>query len=206
MKHRDAVNSQRGFTMIELTVTIVLMMVISAVAIISLQPALLNAKCDAAMKQVVDQIRQAREYSIAKRRYVQITFPTVGSRPEVVITQMNTLTPGAGGVNTVLSTVIIEGPTTYYVMPLLSDTPDGYGNSGPIYFENTINGPPGGMLFQSDGELVDGTTFLPINGSVFMGMVGKSTTARAVTLLGTTGRVHAWKSTGVAGVTAWSEF
>lgn len=198
-------NAERGFTMIELVVVITLAMIISVMAFLSIQPSILNAKCDAAMKQVVDQVRQAREYAIANRRYVQISFPTVGNRPEVVITQMNTLTPGAGGVNPVLSTVVIEGPAAYYVMPGPVDTPDGYGNAGPIDFEAIVNGPVGGMLFQSDGELVDGTTFLPINGSVFMGIVGTPTTARAVTILGTTGRVHAWKSTGAAGA-SWNQF
>jgi len=191
--------------MIELTVVISLATIISVMAIISLQPAVLNAKCDAAMKQVVDQIRQAREYAIAHRRYVQISFPTVNNRPEIVITQMNTLTPGAGGVNPVLSTVIIEGPAVYYVMPGVGDTPDAYGNGGPIYFEGIVNGPVGGMLFQSDGEMVDGTTFLPINGSVFMGIAGTKPSARAITVLGTTGRVHAWKSTGTAGA-SWNQF
>lgn len=205
MKQRNERNGERGFSLIELVIVITISMIVSVMAIISIQPSLLNAKCDAAMKQVVDQIRQAREYAIANRRYVQISFPTVGTQPQVVITQMNTLTPGAGGVNPVLSTVTIEGPTTYYVMPGLLDTPDGYGNGGAIYFESINNGPVGGMLFQSDGELVDGITFLPINGSVFMGMVGKSTTARAITVLGTTGRVHAWKSTGTAGA-SWNQF
>lgn len=198
-------NRERGFTMIELTVVISIATIISVMAIISIQPAILNAKCDAAMKQVVDQMRQAREYAIANRRYVKISFPTVNNRPEVVITQMNTLTPGAGGVNPVISTVIIEGPATYYVMPGLGDTPDAYGNGGPIYFEGIVNGPVGGMLFQSDGELVDGATFLPINGSIFMGIAGTKTSARAITVLGTTGRVHAWKSTGAAGA-SWNQF
>ena len=102
MKHQGKENGQSGFTIVEVTVTLMLMMVISATAIFMIQPSLQNAKCDAAMKQVVDQIRQAREYAITNRRYIQISFPTVGNRPEVVITQMNTLTPGAGPVNQVL--------------------------------------------------------------------------------------------------------
>jgi type II secretory pathway pseudopilin PulG len=202
MKHRGSSNRERGFSMIEMSVTIILMMIISAVAVFMMQPALQNAKCDAIMKQVVDQIRQARQYAIANRRYVQITFPTVGNQPEVVITQMNTLTPGAGAVNPVLSTVVLEGPSQYYVVPGLPDTPDAYGNNGPIFFGGVIGGPVGGMIFQSDGELVSGTTFLPINGSVFMGIQGQRTTARAVTVLGTTGRVHAWKG----GSGAWVQF
>ena len=68
--------------------------------------------------------------------------------------------------------------------------------AAPIVFEGIVNGPVGGMVFQSDGEFLDGATFLPINGSVFMGMPGQQSTARAVTILGTTGRVRGWKSNG----------
>jgi type II secretory pathway pseudopilin PulG len=205
MKQRSERNGERGFSLVELVIVITIAMIISVMAIINLQPSILNAKCDAAMKQVVDQIRQAREYAIANRRYVQISFPLLGVQPQVVITQMNTLTPGAGLVNPVLSTVTIEGPTTYYVMPGILDTPDAYGNGGAIYFGGVTNGPVGGMLFQSDGELVAAATFLPINGSVFMGIAGTPTTARAISVLGTTGRVHAWKSTGTAGA-SWNQF
>ncbi len=192
--------------MIELSIVIGLIMVLAVIAIVGMSPALQNAKSDAAMRQLIDQLRQAREYAIANRRYVQVTFPTLNTRPQIVMTQMNTLTPGAGGVNPVLSTVTIEGPGTYYVMPGLSDTPDAFGNCGAICFEAVVGGPPGGMLFQSDGELVDGTTFLPINGSVFLGMVGVKNSERAVTVLGTTGRVRGWKTTGAAGATAWTQF
>ena len=50
--------------------------------------------------------------------------------------------------------------------------------------------------FQSDGEFLDGATFLPINGTVYLGVTGQTSTARAVTVLGTTGRVRGWKSNG----------
>jgi hypothetical protein len=80
----------------------------------------------------------------------------------------------------------------------MPDTPDGFGNGGAIYFEGITNGPATGMWFQSDGELVDAATLLPINGTVFLGVSGQATAARAVTVLGTTGRVRAYRSTGVA--------
>jgi hypothetical protein len=85
----------------------------------------------------------------------------------------------------------------------MPDTPDAYGNANPIEFESVANGPVGGMVFQSDGEFLDGATFLPINGTVFLGITGQQSTARAVTVLGTTGRVRGWKSTGA---TAWYQF
>jgi type II secretory pathway pseudopilin PulG len=193
---------ESGFSLVELCVVIGIAMIVAAMAILEIQPALQNAKYDAAMREILTQIRQAREYAIANRRYVAITFPTVGTRPQVVMTQMNTLTPGAGGVNPVINTVTIEGPGTYLVYPTMPDTPDGYGKSGPICFEALSGGPVGGMLFQSDGELVDGITFLPINGTVFLSTAGQPTSARAVTVLGTTGRIRGWKSSGQS----WAQF
>lgn len=185
-------NRNRGFSMIELMVAVMIILIVSAIAITSLRPNLQQARVDAAMRQVVDTFRQAREFAIANRRYVQITFP---ANNQIQMTQMNTLTPGAGGINPVLTTLTLAPPLVFNLdgMP---DTPDAYGNAGPIVFEGIVNGPVGGMMFQSDGEFLDGATFLPINGSVFMGYPGQRSTARAVTILGTTGRVRGWKSNG----------
>jgi prepilin-type N-terminal cleavage/methylation domain-containing protein len=198
---RDA-NSQRGFSMIELSVVIMLILIISAMAMIAYLPTLQDARFDTAMRQILDQLRQAREYALTNRRYVQVTFPTiiVGTQTEylVVLTERNDLTVGAGAVDPVLSSLPIQYPAQYTLVSGI-DTPDGFSGgvpTSPIMFEGLAGGPVGGILFQSDGELVDGTTFQPINGTVFIGYPGKSTTARAVTVLGGTGRVRGWKGTG----------
>jgi len=203
VKNREAkskvARGQRGFSLIELMVALMIILIVSAIAVTSLKPNLQQARLDAAMREVLDTFRQAREFSIENRRYVQISFP---ANNQMQITQMNTLTPGAGGVNPVLTTITLAPPLVFNLdgMP---DTPDGYGNAGPLVFEGIVNGPVGGMVFQSDGEFLDGTTFLPINGSVFLGMPGQQSTARAVTILGTTGRVRGWKS---GGNTTWYQF
>lgn len=185
--------------MIELMVAMMIILIVSAIAITSLRPNLQQARVDAAMRQVIAVFRQAREFAIANRRYVQVTFP---ANNQIQVTQMNTLTPGAGGINPVITTVTLAPPLVFNLdgMP---DTPDAYGNGGAIVFENIVNGPVGGMIFQSDGEFLDAVTFLPINGTIFMGMPGQQSTARAVTILGTTGRVRGWKSNGA---TVWYQF
>jgi type II secretory pathway pseudopilin PulG len=192
--------------MVELMVVVGLIMVISAMAIIAYLPVLQDANNDTAMRQVLDQLRQGREYSLANRRYVQVTFPVVatggGTQYQVVLTQRNDLTNGGGALNPILSTVPTHYPAQFFVFPGNADTPDAYGNTGSIVFEGVAGGPVGGMLFQSDGELVDGATYQPINGTVFLGVPGKPTTARAITVLGSTGRVRAWKWNG----TAWFQF
>ncbi len=200
-------NRECGFSMVEMVVVVALILVISAMAIFALQPALQDARFDAAMRQVLDQLRQAREYSITNHRYVQVTFPVVVSagvtQYEVQMTQLNAVPFGPGGANTVLSTISIQPPARFYVFPApVPDTPDNFGDSSSIVFEGTNNGPPGGMMFQSDGEFVDKATFQAINGTVFLGLPGQSTSARAVTLLGSTGRVRGWKGTGAT----WFQF
>jgi prepilin-type N-terminal cleavage/methylation domain-containing protein len=199
MAERGSGNRQRGFSMIELVVVVSIILIITAISITQLRPNLQNARVDAAMRQVLETMRQAREFAVANRRYVQLSFP---ANNQLQITQLNTLTPGAGGINPVLDTVTLSPPLVFTVdgMP---DTPDAYGNANAIEFESVANGPVGGMVFQSDGEFLDGATFLPINGTVFLGITGQQSTARAVTVLGTTGRVRGWKSTGT---TAWYQF
>src|SRR5579863_4267263 len=108
---REATN-ERGFSLVEMSVVVMLILIISAMALIAYLPTLQDARFDAAMREVVDQLRQAREYAITNRRYVQVTFPTVVvngiTQYQVVMTQRNDLTVGAGAVNPVLSAVPIE--------------------------------------------------------------------------------------------------
>jgi prepilin-type N-terminal cleavage/methylation domain-containing protein len=194
-----AAPGQRGFSLIELMVVLTIIFIVSAIAVTMLTPNLQQARVDAEMREVLDTFRQAREFSIANRRYVQISFP---ANNQMLVTQMDNLTPGAGGVNPVLTTLTLAPPLVFNLdgMP---DTPDAYGNANAIEIAGINGGPPAGMYFQSDGEFVAAATYLPINGTVFMGFPGQQSTARAVTILGTTGRVRGWKSTGN---TSWYQF
>jgi hypothetical protein len=111
---------------------------------------------------------------------------------EIQTTIKNSLTAGAGA-DVALPAVPIESPMTFYVNPAFPDTPDAFGNTNAIEFGGIAGGPPAGILFQSDGELVAAATYLPINGTVFIGIAGQPPVTRAVTVLGTTGRVRGWK-------------
>jgi type II secretory pathway pseudopilin PulG len=195
----------RGFSVLELLMVVVISLIIGGMAVIRLIPNLQNSRGDIAMIQVLGQLRQAREYAIENRRYVQVTFPIVTVagqvQSQITMTQKNSLTAGAGS-DAVISTIPLEEPVQFYLYTGVIDTPDAFGNSGAIYFENTTGGPSGGMYFQNDGELVDGSTYQAINGTVFLGVSTLSNTAaRAITVLGSTGRVRAWKFNG----SAWSQ-
>jgi len=53
------------------------------------------------------------------------------------------------------------------------------------------------MMFQSDGTFV-GPTGALLNGTVFLGMLNEPSTARAVTLVGATGRIRMWRNNSAA--------
>ncbi len=202
-------SSEGGFSILELSVVTLIIIAITAMAVIQMTPNLQSARSDDALRIVMAQMRQAREYSIDNRRYVQIAFTTVGVQPQIVLTQMNTLTAGAGAVNPVLSTVYLPATIQYTLVATMPDTPDGFGNGSAIAFkiEGTSTA-PALMYFQSDGEMVDSATYSPIDGTVFLGVAGKTNTARAVTVLGSTGRVRGWTGigTGSSSAAAWQQF
>src|SRR5271156_2547804 len=135
-------NGERGFSMVELCVVIALILIISGMAVFAFLPVLQDANFDSSMRQVLDQLRQAREYSIANRRYVQLTFPTVvvggQTQYQIVTTIRNDLTAGGGPVNPVMSTVPVQFPATFMTFGGV-DTPDAYGNGSAIEF-NGVNG------------------------------------------------------------------
>jgi type II secretory pathway pseudopilin PulG len=201
--------SESGFSMVELAVVTLIIFTIAAMAVLQLVPNLQNARSNNAMRMVMSQFRQAREYSIDNRRYEQISFQTVGGLAQIVITQKNSLTAGAG-FDAVLSTVYVSLPMQYTLVAGMPNTPDGFANSSAISFkiEGTGATPIGSYYFQSDGELIDSTTNLPIDGTVFLGVSGNKASARAVTIMGSTGRLRGWKSMG-GGATpaaAWVQF
>lgn len=186
-----ALRGSRGFSMVETLAVIAITLIIAAMAVPKLQPMIQEQRANAAVNQAVGQFRQAREYAISKRRYVQVQFS--GNNTITLIQKDSLLNKNNADVT--LSTLSLEGTVVFTTFPGVPDTPDGFGNSSAIYFENTAGGPAAGMMFQSDGTFVDMGTGVPINGSVFMGVPTIDTSARAVTVLGATGRIRPYRST-----------
>jgi prepilin-type N-terminal cleavage/methylation domain-containing protein len=183
--HRRSSRS-RGFTLVEMVTVVAVIFIVGAMALPHLQPLLVAQEANTAMDQVLDHLRYARETAIAQRRNVQVQF--LGTNV------MQLTRYEYNGSTTLLITLLLQNPIQYTTFPSLPDTPDGFGNANPIYFEGVATGPPV-MLFQSDGTFVDSAGNL-VNGTVFLGFPGNSGTARAVTILGATGRIRAYHASG----------
>jgi prepilin-type N-terminal cleavage/methylation domain-containing protein len=177
---KNAENLPRGFSLLEALVVMGIVSVVLTMAILSFTSVLPNARANSALDQVLSQMRSAREQAIAHRREVQVQF--VGTN-QLTISEL-----WLKGTPPPPVTFTFEGGAQYMVFPGVPDTPMGFGNSSSIYFANLSGGPPI-MKFTTNGALIDGNNN-PVNGTVFLGISGKNQTARAITILGATGRVR----------------
>ena len=197
--------------MIEAVMVIAVIVTISSIAIIRLEPYLQQAQSADGLDQVKATLRQAREMAISQRRTVVVKF---------VSTQASTPCPTAPNIfncvelfdmNVVSGTPLTQAVASspFLVVPIERniqfltytsevDTPDGFGISAAtngVEFGGVGGGPTTGMQFQTDGTFTDGSGNL-INGTVFMGFSGMPASAGAVTVMGGTGRIRAYHGTG----------
>jgi len=186
--------------MIELCVVIAIGLVIAGIAIIQTRPALQQMSADNAKDEVQSALRQARETAISDRRDVQVEFLlNPAGNPKGSYVQLTRL-GGLCCANTVILMIPIPNNVAYTTYPGEPDIPDGFGNGGAIYFNGHNGGPPAGMTYQSDGTFVINGVGTPINGTVFLGLPGQANTARAITILGATGRVRSYH---ISGTSTW---
>ena len=175
---------QAGFSMVEMVVAVMLASILAGFALINLAGIAPGTAANAALSQTVAQLRQGRDLAVAQRRRIQLTFAGNNQIQLARIEEPN-------GNTTVLSTVTLQGGIRFQLFGNVLDTPDSFGKAAAVDF-----GGANAYVFLSDGTLVDGN-YNPINGSVFLGQPGRSDTARAVTVLGATGRVRGYRWTGV---------
>jgi prepilin-type N-terminal cleavage/methylation domain-containing protein len=200
LKARRGGDQARGFSMIEMLVVIAISMVIAAIAIIQARPALMQINANNAKDEVQGALRQARETAISDRRDVQVEFLTnPPANPPGSYVRLTRL-GGLCCANTVILMMPISNNVIFTTFLGEPDSPDGFGNGGAIFFGGVAGGPPAGMMYQSDGTFTALGTGIPINGTVFLGVPNQPTTARAITILGATGRVRSYH---ISGTTTW---
>ena len=205
---------QRGFSILEMMIVTIVIFIVVAEAVLQLEPAWQQIQANSALNQVKTTLRQARELSISQRRTIIVAFPAAGSGAChnsgnvsncITLTLMN-VTAGSPPTQTAATTPFLTAPLegnvkflTYTGEP---DTPDAFIGTPPtapngIYTGSAAGAPTSGMQFESDGTFDNGSG-VPINLTIFLGETNLPTTARAITILGNTGRVTWYQGTGKA--------
>jgi prepilin-type N-terminal cleavage/methylation domain-containing protein len=191
-------SAQAGFSLTEMMIVVVIGFVVATMAITQVQPALQDFRAGAAEDTVKSTLRQAREYAVSQRRTVAVSFANDAFGDAEVVLNLYTVANGIQSLNTTpFLAVPINRSVQFMKEGGLPDTPDNFGACAALCFNGAGYATGTIIEFQSDGTFTDGTG-TPINGSIFMGMQGSPNTARAITILGSTGRIKSW--TGASGM------
>lgn len=161
-------------------VTLAIMGIVGGMAAAQLTVARRTIQSDSAMRVVMAELNTARDLAVAQRRNMEVQF--IGGNWVQVIRH-----EAPGVATTLLRSVALESRATFSLAPGVPDTPDAFGNLAPVAFgvANTI-------MFGTDGTLIDGSGN-PLNGSVFLTILNQPESARAVTVLGATGRIRGYR-------------
>jgi len=191
------VKRQSGFSLLEAIVVIGIMMLLMGMAIIQSFGSTENYIVNSALDTVTGQLRVARQIAINQRRNVLLTIST-GTTPQTVSYQV---VPVGNEVQPAAVTVQLPPQTQFILENGVPDTPMNFGNSAAIYIGG-LSGGPATMQFTSTGQFTDGTGFNTMNGTLFIGIPNQPNTARAVTIMGGTGRVRPYT---YLGNNTWTE-
>jgi Tfp pilus assembly protein FimT len=201
---------QRGTSIVELMAVVGIVLVLSGMAIMSTVNPSTTSRANNATDAVVDALRQARQLAVTKRRNVVVAFNGTNTIQLTVQPLPNEAVP------TPLPLVQLNDSAAnalqFYVFPTLPNTPMGplgFGNSSAISLVAVNGGSAGSaVMFTTSGSLVGAGGAAPanyyavgnndpINATIFIGTPGNTATARAITVVGATGRVRsfAWDGT-----------
>jgi len=183
----------RGFTLIELMIVVTVIMIASAIMLMSIQPALKNARVNNAYNTTLMALRQARDSAASSQQTYTVSFFVNNSNtgPNTITVTQN-LT-GTVTLNLTLPTDMEFGIQTGTPNSPLA-TPDGFGTASyPV--DLAVNVPPGGttqVTFYPDGTARNAAGIIS-NGIVYVSRINDTLSSRALTVWGTTGRLRGWR-------------
>jgi prepilin-type N-terminal cleavage/methylation domain-containing protein len=182
IKAANRLSSQAGYSLVEMMFVLAIGGILTGSAVIQMNISRPSLKGDGGMRVVLSQLNQARELAITQRRNMRVTF-TLGNKIEIIREEV----PGPA-VTTVSSTLIEGGIQFPLPVPSVLATPDNFVANGlAVDFGSATE-----VKFNPDGMLIN-ELGSGINGTVFVMYPNQILSLRAVTVLGSTGRVRGYK-------------
>jgi prepilin-type N-terminal cleavage/methylation domain-containing protein len=195
----------RGFSLIETMIVLVLILIVTAVAILTIKPGLQAGHLDNGYNTTLGAIRQAHDYAVAQRQVYSVTFSNAAVPNTITITQV-----GNGNVVATYPLPTDVAFTLVSGMPTAANaTPDGFGvGNYAIDFDQTFSGGSAALqtviYFWPDGSGRDINQNIN-NGVLYVALPGQLFSSRAITVWGATGRIRGYRLVGAAGSPYWRE-
>ncbi|MGB2676182.1 MAG: type II secretion system protein [Candidatus Acidiferrum sp.] len=203
MSHKN--RNERGFTLLETLIVMGIMFILASITIFKSFGTMSSYQANSAMDIARSQLRVARQLAISQRRDVQITFNTSATAPSITYQVLAGTYIGSTEVNKTAVTMPLPTKVQFTSEAGESDTPMAFGTCAGNYGVCIagVSGGPVYMEFNSQGQFTDNTKVNVLNGTIFLGIPSQPATARAVTIMGGTGRVRSYSFIG--GTPAWTE-
>ena len=188
---RGGVSSARGFTLIEMLIVIVVIMIACGLTFISIQPALRNIRVENAYKTTITAFDTARARATSMRRIYALNF----TLPNTI-----TITDATDATVPPILNVSLPPDVAFDAelgIPATNATaPDQLGNGqpdGPVCFDIAVTlNCQTTALFYPDGSVRDAAGNIN-NGVVYLARPNELMSSRAITLFGLTGRARGWR-------------
>jgi Tfp pilus assembly protein FimT len=207
----------RGFSLVEAIVVVGIGMVVAAISLMCLQPAIRDARTNAAYDIALMQTRNARERAIENREQFVVCFgiaPPAGAATPLGAPDAQSIQvfqwPAGTAISSAVQITTIELPfdiqfqTPSGIPTSPSATPDGFG-TGNVALDFDI-GVAGGIqsqvAFMPDGSARD-TNGNFNNGVLYLARSGDVYSTRAVSVFGASGRIRGWRLVNSSGTATW---
>ena len=190
----------RGFSLLEMMAVLAIALIVSGIAVMSLQPALKASRVRNSYNIALAAMRQARDTAVAQRQVYYVTFSNAAVPNTITITQ--------GGSGVVLTTYTLPPDVQFNCVTGIptgaGTTPDGFGaGATPIDFDQGVAGGTKNIVyFQPDGSAQDINSNLN-NGVIYIARPSELYSSYAITVWGATGRVRGWRMIGQSNVAKW---
>jgi Tfp pilus assembly protein FimT len=179
----DRFRSAAGFTLAEASIALLIGVILTTFALFNMGGILPGMRANKGMYETVAQLRRGRNLAIAQRRNIRLQF--FGTN-EINLTRIDEPTG-----TTDMGTIPLDGGCQFLKFSqITTDTPDQLTPQYAVDFGGAAT-----LTFTTDGTLVDQNGD-PANGTIFVGLTDHPEAARAITILGATGRVRSYRWNG----------
>ena len=203
-------HTSKGFSLLELMITVSIALILSAVTFIAMQPMLNRSHLDSAYDTTLMALRNTRNLAITQSHEYYVNFNPAGFPPGTIQVQYQPPALGAG-VAPPLEQVItysIPADVSFAVEPgFPANAPDGFGaGANPIDFGQALAGEPMNyVVFMPDGSSQDNLGNFN-SGVVYLTRpLDNLINSRAITVWGPTGRIRGWRLIQQAGAWIWMQ-
>jgi prepilin-type N-terminal cleavage/methylation domain-containing protein len=208
-----ASTKNRGFSLLELMITVSIGLTLTGVTYIAMRPMLNQIHVDSAYDTTLMALRNTRNLAITQGHEYYVNFNPAGFPAGTIQVQYQPPPPTPGGIAPPIQQVItytIPTDMSFAVQAgFPANAPDGFGTGvNAIDFGQALAGAPlNYVVFMPDGSsqaFVVGNTGTYNSGVLYTTRPGADLSySRAITVWGATGRIRGWRLVKQAGVWTW---